>query len=326
MRKLLLLGAAALMVPTVAFADGEAPPAYVGWYFAVGAGWTDMEMPEHGNAAPRVFDLGGGFAPLALQTDVDGVSYNFGAARDFESGWRWGIGMRFFDGDGSASQAVVIPGGTPFRYGNISGTTLGTGAVVALAGTQTLDVDATQYAIGTSIGRSFGGMLRGDIVVSYDDMTTSYVNVVDVVGAVRDVGTSRTRFSTDTIEFAARLSANIGLMDAVSLGLGGSAGWGLRNIDMKASQTTIFNNVLITSTSLNENQNMDAFIGRLDASLNYAVSPGTMIGLTANYVYDDSVPTYVPPSYPAAGTGTAATFVTESQTTMTYGLRLIGRF
>jgi len=328
MRKLLLLGAAALMVPSVAFADGEAPAAPVGWYYGAGAGWTDMELPEHANGA-RVYDVGGGvFEPHTLQTDVDGVSYGFALGHDFASGWRWGVGARFFDGDGSATQNISVLAATNTRRGNLFGLTQGVGALVGpRVGTQRLDADVTEYAIGTSIGRSFGGMLRADIVASYNDATTSYANAVNIAGGgFTDFVGANTKFSASTVELAARLSANIGLSDGISLGLGGSAGWGIRTIDMDASQRLVVNNVLIAASALTEDRDLDAFIGRLDASLNYAVSPGMMIGLTANFVYDDSVAGYVPPTYPPAGTGTAATFETNSQTSMTYGARLVGRF
>lgn len=331
MRKLLLLGAAALMVPSVAFADGEAPAAPVGWYFGAGAGWTDMELPEHANAAANVPDIGGGvYEAPSLQTDVDGVSYGGAVGYDWASGWRWGVGARFFDGDGSASQAISLLAGQSVRRGNIFGLTQIDGALAGPRdGDHTLDVDVNEFSVGTSIGRNLGGMFRADIVASYNDTSTTYVSEVDVTGGgFTDFGRTSTKFSTSTVELAARVSANIGLSEGISLGLGGSAGWGIRNIDMDASQRRLFNGGLASATALTEDRDVDAIIARLDASLNYAVSPGTMIGLTANYVYDDSVPGYVEPTYAAGigNTGTAATFETDSQTTMTYGARLVGRF
>ncbi len=329
MRKLLLLGAAALMIPSVSFADGEAPAAPVGWYFGAGAGWTDMELPGHANAAANVPDIGGGvFEAPSLQTDVDGISYGGGVGYDWASGWRWGVGARFFDGDGSASQTISLANAQAVRRGNIFGLTQVAGALVGPRdGSHTLDVDVNEFSIGTSIGRNLGGMFRADIVASYNDTSSTYMSEIDVTGGgSTDFGRTSTKFSSSTVELAARVSANIGLSEGVSLGLGGSAGWGIRNIDMDASQLRLFNGGVASNSSLTEDRDVDAIIARLDASLNFAISGGTMVGLTANYVYDDSVPGYVEPTYPAVGTGTAATFETDSQSTMTYGARIVGRF
>jgi hypothetical protein len=330
MRKVLLLAASALLIPGMALADGEAAaPASASWFYGAGAGWTQMEMPEYGNGA-RTFDTGAGFEPLTEQADVDGVSYGFGIGRNTASGWRIGLYAQFFDGDGSSSSAVTIPLGADSRRGTLDGTLQGSGLLgVTFVGDQTLQVDVTQYWIGLGAGHQLTDMLRWDVIASYDSTGTDYDHVVDVLGGIvgQNIWTSSTNFEARTWELAARLSGNFGLMDDISLGLGGSAGWGLRNIEMKTVQRFFTAGpVLASDSTLVTDDDLEGFIGRLDASLNYAVSPATMISLTAGYKYDDMVPTYVPPVYPPAGVGTAATFTTESQSSMTYGLRLVGRF
>jgi hypothetical protein len=95
---------------------------------------------------------------------------------------------------------------------------------------------------------------------------------------------------------------------------------------MNTSQRYSQNALLLSSSALGQDEDVDGFIGHLEATLNYALARSTMIGITANYTYDDIVPVYVPPVYPAAGTGSAATFATEGQSSMTYGLRVVGRF
>ena len=114
------------------------------------------------------------------------------------------------------------------------------------------------------------------------------------------------------------------MSEEFSFNVGGSAGWGLRNIDMNVFQ--LYQDGVTTTSRLSKDEDVDGFIGRADASLNFAIARSTSIGITANYVYDDMVPVYVAPVYPPAGTGSAATFSTESHTSMTYGLRLLGRF
>jgi hypothetical protein len=331
MRKFLLLGAAALMVPSVAFADGEEMAAPTGWFGGVQAGWTQMNMPEHQNGYAS---FGAAQVPPTAQADVDGVNYAFGIGKDLDSGWRVLAYADFFDGDGSSTQTVGIPVGTLIRRGSILGTTsISAPLVVALNGKQTLDVDVTEYQAAVSVGHALIDMVRGDLVASYGENDTEYNNLFDVSlvpsgpPTVTEQGTTRTTFNSSTYELAARLSAAMPLSDSFSFGIGGSAGYGFRNIGMRASQKWVQGGALFASSSLGiDGVSADGFIGRADASLNYAIARSTTIGLTANYVYDENVPVYVAPVYPAAGTGSAATFVTESQSSMTFGLRVVGRF
>jgi hypothetical protein len=324
MRKLLLLGAAALMVPSVALADGEDAAPMSPMFVGVSVGWTQMDMPEHQNGA-ITFDFGGGFEPLTEQADVDGVTYAFGIGKDLTSGWRVGAYARFFDGEGSSASTFAIPNATPFRRGTLNGTLQLAGAFGGAAtATHTLDVDVTDYAVAVSAGHALGSMLRGDLIVSYGATDTEYRNVA--IDTFNETFSTRTTFSANTVELAARLSAAVPLSDDFSLSLGGSAGWGLRNVDMNARQRFLTGAVVTSDSSLGKDEDVDGFVGRLDAAFGYNIARSTSIALTANYVYDDMVPVYVAPVYPPAGVGTAATFATEGQSSMTYGLRVIGRF
>jgi hypothetical protein len=328
MRKLLLLGAAALMVPSVAFADGESASPMSPNFVGVSVGWTQMDMPEHQNGAVR---YGAAFDPLVEQADVDGVTYAFGIGKDLASGWRVGAYARFLDADGSSSSAVAFAAGTPGRYGNILGTFIGGGVLAsAEAGTQTLDVAVTDYAVAVSAGHGLVDMLRADLVVSYGATDTENDHVADFeVGGVpanRRVNTTNSTFSVNTVEIAARLSAAIPLSEDLSFSVGASGGYGLRNIDMNARQRHTFLGAVISDTSLGQDEDVDGFIGHADAALGYNIAPSTTIALTASYTYDSMVPVYVAPVYPPAGTGSPATFTTENQSSMTYGLRVIGRF
>lgn len=323
MRKILLLGAAALIVPSVAFADGEgasASPNFVG----VQAGWTQMEMPAHANGA-FYMDFGGGLEPFPLTADVDGMTYGFGIGKDLSSGWRVGGYASFFDGDGEASGAFAIPNLTPFRRGSLTGATNVTanygGAATAV---QALAVDVTDYSLSASLGHALGSMLHGDLVATYAASDTEYRNDIDVTGgAFTEEWDTNTTFNTSTVALAARLSANLGLTDAFSLNLAGSAGYGIRNVSMNATQRYVQNAAVITSSALGTDDDVDGFLGRVEATLNYAIAPSTMIGLNATYAYDDMVPVYLPPDYVAA---TPAGIGTEGLGTMTYGVRVVGRF
>jgi hypothetical protein len=304
---------------------------YIGRFYGGAVGWTQMDMPEHANAAIN-FDLGGGLASPTLQADVDGVSYALGVGRNSEGGWRTVLYASFFDGDGSSSDSFSFLAATPVRRGTLAGLTQFDGASGGNGtGAQTLDVDVDSSTFGLSFGRALSDMFRADLVVSYSHADTAYRNNVVYTFAPPLVnpsnGSTNTNFESRTVEFAGRLSAGFPLSDAFSVGIGGSAGWAMRDIQMAARQRIIVNNVLLSDSSLKaKDDDITGFIGRLDASLDYAVSAGTRLGLTAGYVYDEQVPVYVPPVYPAAGTGSAAGFATESQTTMTYGVRLVGNF
>lgn len=319
MRKLLLLGAAALMVPSIALADGEDGKDI--WFMGVGAGWTQMDMPEYANGA-RVF--GAANAPLVEQADVDGVSYGFGIGRDSASGWRVGVYAQFFDGDGSSSSPTAVASGTTNRILDLDGTTVSGGALgLNISGTHSLDVNVNESSVALSVGRPLIEMLRWDIVGSYSKNDTTYDSEVAMTTGITNSWFSNTDFETRTWELAGRLSANFGLTEEVSLGIGGSAGWGIREIGMFTEQryfTAPFP-TLLTASSIGAEQNLDGFIGRIDGSLNYGIAKGTTLGLTASYKYDEMVPVYIAP-----GNGTAASFTTESQSSTTYGLRLIGRF
>lgn len=320
MRKFLMLSAAALMVPSMALADGEAAAPMSPHFLGLSAGWTSMEMPDHGNGAFQL-DFGGGIAPLTMQADVDGVSYGGVIGKDLSSGWRVTAGGRFFDGDGSSTRAFAIPNATPFRRGSITGGAVVAGAWAGVgAAQQRLDVEVTDYAVGAAIGHKLLDFLHADLVVSYGARETDYANRVDELNFT-ELYITNTAFSENTVEIAGRLSTMVPLSQDFSIGVGGSAGWGLRNIDMNAFQ--FYQNGVATSSSTGLARDVDGFIGRADASFNYALAASTMIGLTASYSYDDMVPVYVAPNYVA---GTAATFTTESHSSMTYGVRVLGRF
>jgi hypothetical protein len=328
MRKLLLLGAAALMVPSVALADGEDMSPMSPMFVGASVGWTQMDMPEHQNGVGR---YGAAFDPLVEQADVDGVTYAFGIGKDLSSGWRVGAYARFFDGEGSSSSAVSFAALSPVRFGTILGTTTIAGLLAnAEAGRQTLDVDVTDYAVAVSVGHGLVDMLRADLVVSYGATDTENVHTADfVVGGVpanHRLTITNSTFSANTVEFAARLSAAVPLSEDFSFSIGGSGGYGLRNIDMNARQRHSFLGALLSDTRLGKDEDVDGFIGHADAAFGYNIARSTTIALTANYTYDSMVPVYIAPVYPAAGTGSPATFTTENQSSMTYGLRVIGRF
>lgn len=326
MRKALLLAASALLVPGVALADGEDMAPMSPMFVGVSAGWTQMDMPEHQNGA-ITFNFGGGFEPLTEQADVDGVTYAFGIGKDLASGWRVGAYARFFDGDGSSTSSFAIPNLTPFRWGTLDGTTTTAGNFGGAAtATHTLEVEVTDYAVAVSAGHALGDMLRADAVVSYGATDTHYANTA--VDTFNERFRTLTVFTSNTVELAGRLSAALPLSDDFNFSLGASAGWGLRNIDMNASQRfdNVVSGTVLSNSTIAETQDVDGFIGRVDAAFGYNLARSTTIAITANYVYDDMVPVYLAPVYPAAGTGTAATFATEGQSNMTYGLRVIGRF
>jgi hypothetical protein len=296
-------------------------------FLGLSAGWTQMNMPEHQNGAIE-FNFGGGFAPLTEQADVDGMTYAFAFGKDLTSGWRVAAGARFFDGDGSSSHSFAIANATPFRRGTLNGALqLAGGFGGAATAKQTLDVAVTDYAAGVSVGHGLGDMLRADLVVSYGATDSEYKNkAVDTIGLGERFITNTT-FSTNTVEIAARLSAGFPLSEDFTFNIGGSGGYALRNVDMNAKQQFVDSvGTLQSNSTIGVDEDVDGFIGRLDAAFGYNIARSTSIALTANYVYDDMVPVYVAPVYPAAGTGTAATFATEGQSSMTYGVRLLGRF
>lgn len=324
MRKALLFAASALLVPTVAFADGEELAPMSPMFVGISAGWTQMDMPEHQNGA-ITFDFGGGFEPLTEQADVDGVTYAFGIGKDLTSGWRVGAYARFFDGEGSSASSFAIPNLTPFRRGTLNGAVQASGAFGGAATTaHTLDVDVTDYAVAVSAGHALTDMLRADLIVSYGATDTEYRNAA--LDTFNELFTTNTTFTSNTVELAARLSAAVPLSDDFSFSLGGSAGWGLRNVDMNAQQLFSVGAVVTSNSTIGLDRDVDGFLGRVDAAFGYNIARSTSIALTANYAYDDMVPVYVAPVYPPAGVGTAATFATEGQSSMTYGLRVIGRF
>ncbi|MFM9863580.1 MAG: hypothetical protein ACKVRO_08230 [Micropepsaceae bacterium] len=324
MRKVALLAASALLVPGVAFADGEEMSPMSPMFVGVSVGWTQMDMPEHQNGA-ITFNFGGGFEPLTEQADVDGVTYAIGIGKDLTSGWRVGAYARFFDGEGSSASSFAIPNATPFRRGTLDGTLQLAGAFGGAAtATHTLDVHVNDYAVAVSAGHGLGSMLRGDLIVSYGATETEYQNAA--LDTLNELFTTNTAFTSNTTEIAGRLSAAIPLSDDFSLSLGGSVGWGLRNIDMNARQRFTTGAIVTSDSSIGQDEDVDGLIGRLDAAFGYNLARSTTIALTANYVYDDMVPVYLAPVYPPAGVGTAATFTTEGQSSMTYGLRVIGRF
>lgn len=330
MRKYLMLSAAALLVPGVALADGEAASPMSPHFVGVSVGWTQMDLPEHENAGAHVPVVGGLSDALSAQTDVDGVTYAFGIGKDLSSGWRVGAYARFFDGAGSAVKSVLMPNGTPTRAGLINGTkTLDAPIAVALTGVQALDVDVTEYAISGSIGHALFSMLRGDLVVSYAETDTEYANVIDVLigaGPTTEQGITGTTFTTNGVEVAARLSGGLPLSGDISLNLGASGGYAFRNIDMNARQRWIQGGAVFNDSSTGRAEDVDGFVGHVDAALSYSLAPSTTIALTANYTYDETVPVYVAPVYTAGAVGSAATFTTEGQGSMTYGLRVVGRF
>ncbi|NOT41411.1 MAG: hypothetical protein HOP13_13045 [Alphaproteobacteria bacterium] len=296
-------------------------------FVGVSVGWTQMEMPEHENGAGR---YGAAFDPLVEQADVDGVTYAFGIGKDLSTGWRVGAYARFFDGDGASSSAVSFPAATAVRFGSVLGTTYLAGPLAsAEAGTQSLDVAVTDYAIAVSAGHAVFDMLRADLVLSYGETDTEYDHVADFLvgaGPTTRQNITNTTFGASTFEVAARLSAGFPLSEDVSFNLGASAGYGVRSVDLNVRQRMIFGGAVFNDTRLGEDRDLDGFIGRLDAALGYNIARSTSIALTANYAYDDMVPVYVAPVHPAAGTGSAATFATEGHSSMTYGVRLLGRF
>lgn len=321
MRKVLLLAASALLVPGVALADGE-EVSPTGWFGGVQAGWTEMNMPEHTNGT-FYMDFGGGYEAFPLTADVDGMSYGVGIGKDLSSGWRVGAYARFFDGDGEASGAFAIPNLTPFRRGTLDGTLQLAGNYGgASTAAQKLEVDVTDYAVAASVGHGLGDILHADLVASYGAKDTEYRNNIHVTGpGFTEDWKNSTTFSSNTVEIAARLSAGFGLSEDLSVNVGGSAGWGLANIDMNASQQYIQNVTVLSSSTLGVDDDVDGFVGRAEATLNYSIARSTMIGVNVSYVYDELTPVYVPPVY---GTS-AAGFSTEGQSSMTYGLRLVGR-
>lgn len=316
----LLLGAAALMAPTIAHADNSEASTTSSNSISFGVGETTLEMPEHG-AGSFQLDFGSGIAPEVAQADVEGISYDLAYARDLSNGWRIGIGATYFDGDGSSSRSFAIPNGTPFRRGSLTGGSVissnwgGVGAAV-----QQLDVDVTNFAVEASYGRSLTDIVRADVVVSYGSRETDYRNrVAETV--FTELYITNTSFTEDTFGIAARLSATLPLSERFSLSAGGSAGWGLRSAEMDAFQS--YQNGVQTSSSLQVDEDLDGFIGRADVGLNFAIMPSTSLQLTASYEYDDMAPVYVAPNYV---TGSAATFTTDNVTGFTYGLRLSQRF
>jgi hypothetical protein len=322
MRKFLML-TAALLVPGVAFADGEEAMAKSGWFYGGSIGWTQMDMPEHANASINI-----NLVPSALQADVDGVSYAMGVGRDSEGGWRTLVFGSFFTGDGSASSTTNFLAATTVRRGTLSGATQFNG-VMGLDGSahDVLSVNVDESTWGVSFGRALVDMVRADLVASYNYRDTAYRHAmtIDWTPALPNptVGTENTDFETRTVEFAARLSAAFGLSEGVSVGLGGSVGYGMRDVEMVARQRLVINGGQVSNSSLLAGDEIDGMIYRLDASLGYALSPAMNVALTANYVSDSMVPEFVAPDY---ATVTPAGFTTDTQSTMTYGLRLVGRF
>lgn len=318
----LLLGAAALMAPTVAYADDDEGSATNSHSHSIrfGIGATTLDMPEHGGGSFQL-DFGSGIAPIVDQADVDGTSYDLVFTRNLSSGWRLGIGARYFDGDGSSSRSFAIPNATPFRRGSITGGSVVVGGWGGVgAAQQELDVDVNDFAVGASFGRPLTDVVRADLVVSYGTRETDYRNRVSETN-FSELYITNTSFTEDTLEIAARLSATLPLTERFSLSLGGSAGWGLRNAEMDAFQS--YQNGLLTSSTLQVDDDLDGFIGRADLGLNFAIMPSTSLQVMASYVYDDMTPVYVAPNYV---TGAAATFTTDNISGFTYGLRLSRHF
>lgn len=316
----LLLGAAALMAPTVAYADGDESDATNANSIRFGIGSTTLDMPEHG-AGSFQLDLGSGIAPIVDQADVDGTSYDLAFTRSLSSGWRIGLGARYFDGDGSSSRSFAIPNATPFRRGSLTGGSVVVGAWGGVgAAEQQLDVDVTDFAVGASFGRPLTDIVRADLIVSYGTRETDYRNRVNETN-FSELYITNTSFNEDTLEIAARLSATLPLSERFSLNVGGSAGWGLRNAEMDAFQS--YQNGVFTSSTLQVDDDLDGFIGRADVGLNFSITPSTSLQVMASYVYDDMAPVYVAPNYV---TGSSATFTTDNVSGFTYGLRVSRHF
>jgi hypothetical protein len=325
MRKFLLLGAAALMVPSVAFADGEETHNVFGGVYG---GWTQMDMPEHA-LTPYQFNFGGGFVNPTLQADVDGWSFGAGIGKELDSGWRVLATARFFDGDGSAAGAFTIPNATPFRRAALDGVTgLVSGGYGGVGNaTQNLTAGVTEFGATVSAGRQLFDMVHGDIVMTYtgnstDDLHTAHI----ILGAgpfYEDVKT-RTAFSSNSVELAARASLDFPLGGGLSAGVGGSAGYAYRHTDMNVAQSIYFSSTnSITSSKLGHKDGDYGFIGRVDANVSYGITDRTSIAVVGSYVSDSLVPVLVAPDYVA---GTAATFQYETQSSTSYGLRLLTRW
>ena len=325
--RIALLGAVALLVPAVAYADGDAAMAE-GWVVGAQGGWTTMDMPAHGNGAVE-FDQGGGvFKPLTTQTSVDGASFRVGAGKETSSGWRFGALGKFFDGHGETTESFIIRGGPLFRVGNIVGSPILTAfASDATLIDQSLNVDVNSKSVAGSVGRKLFDRLYADLVVSYETGETHYRNQ-ELFNANRL--TTNTSFAVKTVEFGARVSTKLQLSDTLSFGIGATGGYGLRQIDMTAGQLRVDElDVVRDSRSITENNDVSGFLGHVDAALDFAASHSIVIGLTANYDYDSMVPAYVPPvqgTVPGAPSSKRATFTTEGESTMTYGVRVIGHF
>lgn len=325
MRKVALLAASALLFPMVAFADGE--PVARPYFGGVYGGWTSMDMPEH-TLTPYSFNFGAGFVSPTLQADVDGWSFGVGAGKQLDSGWRVIAVARFFDGDGSAAGTFTIPNATPFRRGALDGTSVVAGAYGGVGnGTQNLGVTVTEWAGSVSAGRQLFDIVHADIVATYtgtdtEDLHTGHI----LIGAgpfFEDLRT-KTSFSSGSLELAARASLDFNLADSLSVGVGGSAGYAFRNTDMNTSQFMYFS-VTNTSTSsaIGVSDGDFGFVGRVDANVSLALTDRISVAAVGSYVSDSLVPTLVAPDYVA---GTPATFRFETESSTSYGLRLLTRW
>jgi hypothetical protein len=292
-----------------------APHPYFGGAFV---GMTSMDLPSHENGAVHFNGK-----PQNLQADVDGWSFGLGIGKDLDSGWRVGAFGRWFDGDGAASGPFALAGGEPFQRGPISGGTPPgfLDVIVGIAGgpfvgTQTLQTDVQEGAGTIAVGHSLFDMVRGDILVIYTYNSTDYRHQTDIGGERYRTNTS---FASNGVEVAGRLSLDTAIMDGVTFGVGGSAGYGYRHAHMNASQQYLFTPI----SALSHGDSEWGFVGRADANLSYWFNDRLSLGLTANYVSDSTVPQYVEPNYV---THTAATVGFTTQSSTTYGLRVVTRW
>ena len=345
MRKVLVLAAAALVAPSMALADGEmaSHPYFGGVFF----GRTSMDMPAHASS-PQQYDFGSGLKALELEgANADGFSYGIGVGKNLDSGWRVAAIFRYFDGEGAAAKNFTfaslptssrgpLSGGTPPGFLDTLVSPYGCGAGIGCSAAEKLDTSVQEWGGSLSAGRSLFGPVHGDLVFNYAATDSDYDHSLVITTPVNfplfsDVSLTRTNFSESQAELAARLSVDFALMDGVSIGVGGSAGYAYSHVNMTTSQRLVNTSTLgvttLTGASvLDKNDGDYGFIGRGDANLTIGLTDRLSIAAVGSYVSDSLVPVYSSVDAPNYVAHTPATFHFETQSSTTYGVRVVTRW
>lgn len=242
-------------------------------YATASVSYESMETPDHGNGVLQ-FDFDGvnDVSPQFLGADVEGMGWSIGLARDLSNGWRIGGALRGAEADGDTSAEYTVPNGTPYRFGLLDGTQVGSGGYGG-PGTiqQTLSVDHEALFGSISFGRNFGGF-RADAIAAFGNEETEYANVQDDI-TFDELHVTNTAFDVNAIELSGRVATSFPISASFSLALAGSLGASFKDVDMDAN--TIRDLGAPVASSLSVSDEDTAAIASVSGSLGWAFGSST---------------------------------------------------